>query len=91
VWGRLGAEVTAIDFMNSIGGAGIDGEVAKLFQDVLAKQGMNFKLGTKVTGASKSGGNVLVDVENVEDPAKKETVYIYFSVLSWKIHFYEIY
>lgn len=74
VWGRLGAEVTAVEYMNSIGGAGIDGEVAKLFQRVLGKQGMNFKLGTKVISASKSGGNVLVDVENVKDPSKKETV-----------------
>ncbi|KAK7578040.1 hypothetical protein V9T40_010245 [Parthenolecanium corni] len=74
VWGRLGAEVTAVEYMNSIGGAGIDGEVAKLFQRVLGKQGMNFKLGTKVISASKSGGNVLVDVENVKDPSKKETL-----------------
>lgn len=72
----MGAEVTAIEYMNSIGGAGIDAEVAKLFQRILTKQGMNFKLGTKVVGASKSGGNVLVNVENVKNPSQTETVNI---------------
>lgn len=66
--------MTAVEFLTSIGGVGIDGEVSKLFQRVLTKQGMNFKLGTKVIGASKSGGQVLVNVENVKDPSKKETV-----------------
>lgn len=72
VWSRLGAEVIAVEYLNSVGGVGIDGEVAKLFQRILAKQGIQFKLGTKVTGAYKTGGNVVVDVENVKDPSKKE-------------------
>ncbi|KAK6638502.1 hypothetical protein RUM43_006769 [Polyplax serrata] len=72
VWSRLGAEVTAIEFLNSIGGVGIDGEVAKTFQRVLTKQGLKFKLGTKVTGATKSGGQINVSVENVKDSSKKE-------------------
>lgn len=74
MWSRLGAEVTAIEFMNSIGGVGIDGEVAKTFQKVLTKQGLQFKLGTKVTGAQKTGGSVKVSVEDVKDPSKKEEV-----------------
>lgn len=74
MWSRLGAEVTAVEFLNSIGGVGIDGEVSKSFQKILAKQKINFKLGTKVTGASKSGGSVKVAVENVKDPSKKEEV-----------------
>lgn len=73
VWGRLGSEVTVVEFMSTIGGVGIDGEVSKTFHKVLKKQGMNFKLGTKVTGAQKSGGKVLVDVESVKD-AKKEQI-----------------
>jgi dihydrolipoamide dehydrogenase len=60
--------------LTTIGGVGIDGEVAKQFQRILAKQGLNFRLGTKVTGASKSGGQVLVNIENVKDPSKQETV-----------------
>ncbi|XP_075236658.1 dihydrolipoyl dehydrogenase, mitochondrial [Lycorma delicatula] len=72
VWGRLGAEVTAVEFLNSIGGIGIDGEISKTFQKILAKQDMKFKLGTKVTGAKKEGNIIKVAVENVKDPSKKE-------------------
>lgn len=72
VWSRLGADVTAVEFLTSIGGIGIDGEVAKSFQKILTKQGLKFKLGTKVTGASKSGGVIKVSVEDVQNPDKKE-------------------
>jgi len=74
VWSRLGAEVTAVEFLSSVGGVGIDGEVAKSFQKILTKQGIKFKLGTKVTGAQKSGSGVKVAVENVKDSSKKEEV-----------------
>lgn len=72
VWGRLGSDVTAVEFMPTIGGVGIDLEVSKAFQKILAKQGMKFKLGTKVTGAKRSGSSIIVSVENAKDPSKKE-------------------
>lgn len=72
VWSRLGSEVTAIEFMPAIGGAGIDGEVSKSFQKILVKQGLKFKLGTKVTGAHKTGNGVTVSVESVKDGAKED-------------------
>ena len=53
VWRRLGAEVTVVEFLDRIT-PGMDVETAKAFQRSLAKQGMQFKLGAKVTGA-KSG------------------------------------
>lgn len=53
---------------------GIDVEMAKTFQRILTKQGLSFKLGTKVMGAKKSGGRIIVSVENAKDPAKKEDV-----------------
>lgn len=71
--------MTAVEFMPTIGGVGIDGEVSKQFQKILTKQGFGFKLGTKVISANKSGGQILVDVENVKDPSKKETVSIYLT------------
>ncbi|CAG9863938.1 unnamed protein product [Phyllotreta striolata] len=74
VWSRLGSEVTAIEFLPSIGGVGIDGEVARTLQKVLTKQGLKFKLNTKVTGAKKEGGVVKVDIEDSKDPNKKETL-----------------
>ncbi|KZT37901.1 dihydrolipoyl dehydrogenase [Sistotremastrum suecicum HHB10207 ss-3] len=57
VWSRLGAEVTVIEYLGAIGGAGIDGEVAKQFQKTLTKQGLKFKLNAKVTSASSNGGD----------------------------------
>lgn len=72
VWGRLGSEVTAIEFLSSIGGAGIDQEVSKNFQKILTKQGFKFLLGTKVISASKTGSGVTVSVENVKDGKKQD-------------------
>lgn len=71
---RLGSDVTAVEFMPTIGGVGIDGEVSKTVQKIMTKQGLKFKLGTKVTGAAKSGGEIQVSLEDAKDPSKKETV-----------------
>jgi dihydrolipoamide dehydrogenase len=65
VWGRLGAKVTVVEFLDRIV-PGMDGELAKQFQRVLAKQGVEFRLGTKVTGAKKANGAVTLTLE----PAK---------------------
>lgn len=72
VWQRLGSQVTAVEFLGSIGGMGIDGEVSKTLQKVLSKQGVGFKLGTKVTAAKKTGSGIVVSVEDAKDPTKKE-------------------
>lgn len=69
---RLGSQVTAVEFTPTIGGVGIDGEVSQALQKILAKQGVAFKLGTKVTTAKKVGNEIKVSVENVKDPSKKE-------------------
>ena len=74
VWSRLGAQVTAVEFLGSIGGVGIDQEVAKTFQRILQKQGLKFKLNTKVTGATRTGSGIKVSVEDVKNPEKKEEV-----------------
>jgi dihydrolipoamide dehydrogenase len=50
VWRRLGAEVTVVEFLDRIT-PGVDADLAKNFQRVLKKQGINFMLGKKVTGA----------------------------------------
>ena len=65
VWGRLGAKVTVVEYLDTILG-GMDGEVAKQFQRILAKQGMTFKLGAKVTGVEKSGKGAKVTFEPVK-------------------------
>lgn len=73
VWQRLGAEVTAVEFLGHVGGMGIDGEVSKNFQRSLTKQGFKFLLNTKVMGASQNGSTITVEVEGAKD-GKKQTV-----------------
>lgn len=72
VWQRLGSDVTAVEFMPTIGGIGIDGEVSKTMQKILTKQGLKFKLGSKVTAASKRGNEIVVSVEDAKNSNKKE-------------------
>ncbi|MEZ5669946.1 MAG: dihydrolipoyl dehydrogenase [Alphaproteobacteria bacterium] len=62
VWRRLGAEVTVVEFLDRIT-PGMDGEISKLFQRVLGKQGFTFKLGTKVTAAKASKKGVTLTLE----------------------------
>ncbi len=62
VWRRLGAEVTVVEFLDRIT-PGMDTEVATAFQRTLAKQGMVFKLGAKVTAAKSGKDGVELTVE----------------------------
>ncbi|WP_417771819.1 dihydrolipoyl dehydrogenase [Stappia sp.] len=62
VWRRLGAEVTVVEYMDKILGP-MDGDVSKSFQRILKKQGMEFRLSTKVTAVEKKGKQVAVTVE----------------------------
>ena len=65
VWARLGAKVTVVEYLDSILG-GMDGEVAKQFQRLLAKQGIEFKLGAKVTAVEKTDKGASVTFEPVK-------------------------
>jgi len=65
VWSRLGAKVTVVEYLDTILG-GMDGEVSKQFQRILAKQGIEFNLGAKVTGVEKSGEGAKVTFEPVK-------------------------
>src|SRR5437868_24976 len=62
VWKRLGSDVTVIEFLDRIT-PGIDLEVSKQFQRILAKQGITFQLSTKVTGVEKKKTGLAVTVE----------------------------
>jgi dihydrolipoamide dehydrogenase len=64
VWRRLGAEVTVVEYLDRIT-PGVDTETAKTFQRALAKQGMVFKLGAKVTGAVAGESSVALTFEPV--------------------------
>ncbi len=65
VWSRLGAKVTVIEFLDRIL-PGMDGEICKQTQRILAKQGLAFKLGHKVTGAKNGKAGVTLTVEPVK-------------------------
>jgi dihydrolipoamide dehydrogenase len=73
VWRRLGADVTVIEFLDRIT-PGVDDEITKHFQRALAKQGLKFKLGSKVTKADASGQGVTLTVEPAKGGAA-ETVH----------------
>ena len=59
VWRRLGAQVTVVEFLDRIL-PGMDGEVARQSQRILEKQGIAFKLSSKVTGVDSSGTRLKV-------------------------------
>jgi dihydrolipoamide dehydrogenase len=62
VWRRLGAEVTVVEFLDRIL-PGLDLEVARQFQRILQKQGITFKLASKVSGVDGSGNSLKASVE----------------------------
>lgn len=65
VWRRVGAKVTCVEFLDQIL-PGFDDDVRKEANKIFKKQGIEFKLGTKVTGVKVNGGKATLTVE----PAK---------------------
>jgi len=65
VWRRLGSDVTVVEFLDRIA-PGIDDEITRHFQRALQKQGLKFKLGSKVTKAMTTDTGVTLTIE----PAK---------------------
>ena len=68
VWARLGSKVTVVEYLDTILG-GMDGEISKQFQRMLAKQGIDFKLGAKVTAVEKGKKGATVTFEPVKGGA----------------------
>ena len=64
VWRRLGAEVTVVEFLDRIV-PGMDAEISRNFERILTKQGLKFRLKTKVTAAKKAKDGVTLSVEPV--------------------------
>lgn len=65
VWRRLGAKVEVVEFLDHIGGPN-DAEVTSALQKCLTKQGMKFRLNTKVLGSEVTDKGVKVNVESVK-------------------------
>ena len=62
VWRRLGAKVTCVEFLDQIL-PGMDGDVRKEANKIFKKQGVEFKLKTKVTGATVKGKKAVLTLE----------------------------
>ena len=62
VWKRLGADVTVVEYLNRLV-PGMDAEIGKQFEKTLGKQGIKFRLSTKVVSASVGDDGVAVTVE----------------------------
>jgi dihydrolipoamide dehydrogenase len=65
VWRRLGAKVTCVEYLDQIL-PGFDGEIRKEANKIFKKQGIEFKLGTKVAGVAVNGDKATLTLE----PAK---------------------
>ena len=70
VWRRLGSKVTIVEYLDAIL-PGMDMEIRKRSKMILAKQGLEFRLSTKVTGAAIVNNNVMLSIEPVGDGEKE--------------------
>ncbi|MDP8995924.1 MAG: NAD(P)/FAD-dependent oxidoreductase, partial [Pseudomonadota bacterium] len=71
VYARLGSKVTVIEYLDRIV-PGVDTEVAKTFQRLLERQGLTFKLASKVMAAKTSEAGVSLSVEPAAGGAAEE-------------------
>ena len=74
VWARLGSKVTVLEYMDRIL-PGMDLETAKIAQRIFKKQGMDFHLGVRVTGARVDGEQCVVEAEG-RDPVTCDRVLV---------------
>jgi dihydrolipoamide dehydrogenase len=73
VWRRLGSEVTVVEFLDRALPFH-DGEISKQMQRILERQGLKFKLGTKVTGAKTGKSGVSLTLEPAKGGNREEIV-----------------
>ena len=72
VWSRLGSDVTVIEYLDFIT-PGMDREISNEFQKILTKQGIKFKMGSKVESVEAKEKSVLISYTNVKN-SKKEII-----------------
>ena len=72
VWSRLGSEVIVIEYLDHIT-PGMDMEISNEFQKILTKQGIKFKMGSRVDSVENKGNTVLITYTDVKK-SKKETI-----------------
>ena len=72
VWSRLGSDVTVIEYLDFIT-PGMDREISNEFQKILTKQGIKFKMGSKVNSVNKKGEMVSINYTDLKK-SKEETI-----------------
>ena len=72
VWSRLGSKVTVIEYLDHIT-PGMDMEVSKEFKKILTKQGINFKMGSRVNKVINSSQGVSINYTDLKS-SKEETL-----------------
>ena len=80
VWSRLGSDVTVIEYLDYIT-PGMDREISNEFQKILSKQGIKFKMGSKVESVEDQGKSVKISYTNVKN-SKKEILEVEKVLLS---------
>jgi dihydrolipoamide dehydrogenase len=65
VWARLGAKVTVVEMLDHII-PNMDRELGTALQRVLARSGIEFKLGTKLAGIRESNEGLILDLDSAE-------------------------
>ena len=72
VWSRLGSEVTVIEYLDFIT-PGMDREISNEFKKILTKQGIKFKMGSKVISVKNTGTKALINYTDIKN-SKNETL-----------------
>ena len=72
VWSRLGSDVTVLEYLDFIT-PGMDKEISNEFQKILTKQGIKFKMGSKVNTVSSKGSSVIISYTDIKN-AKEEKI-----------------
>ncbi len=72
VWSRLGSEVTVIEYLDFIT-PGMDREISDEFKKILTKQGIKFKMGSKVNSIKNNGTKALINYTDIKN-SKDETL-----------------
>ena len=72
VWSRLGSDVTVIEYLDFIT-PGMDREVSNEFQKILTKQGIKFKMGSKVNTVNSKGSSVTISYTDIKK-SKEEII-----------------
>ena len=72
VWSRLGSDVTVIEYLENIT-PGMDREISNEFKKILTKQGIKFKMESKVNSVKSSSNGVLINYTDIKN-SKEETL-----------------